>query len=155
MIYFVPIVLLAGTLAGFFMLARGHFQPFGWLQWLLRALVALPLIVSSLGHFSRAALFASIIPPVFPHRELLAILTGALELAGAVGILLPRFTRSAATYLSILMIAVFPANVYAAHETIGGLHMPGVPLRTAMQVVYILMLLLAGWGIPRVRWLSR
>ena len=49
---------------------------------------------------------------------------------------------------ALLMIAVFPANVYAANKYVGGLHMPGVPVRLAMQVVYILLLLMAGWGVP-------
>ena len=47
------------------------------------------------------------------------------------------------------MIVSFPANVFAAGQTVGGLHMPSVPVRLAMQVVYVLLLLLAGWGIPR------
>jgi hypothetical protein len=45
------------------------------------------------------------------------------------------------------MIAIFPANVNAAGEVVGGLHMPSVPVRLAMQVVYILLLLMAGWGV--------
>jgi len=46
-----------------------------------------------------------------------------------------------------LMIAIFPANVYAAGEIVGGLSMPSVPARLAMQVVYVLLLLIAGWGV--------
>ena len=52
-------------------------------------------------------------------------------------------------WLALLMIAVFPANVYMAHYNVGGLHMPSVPARTAMQVIYITLLLMVGWGIPR------
>lgn len=148
MTYVLPIALLAATLAVFFVLARGHFRPLEWVQWPLQVLVALPLVVSSVGHFIRPALFASIIPSIFPHREFLVILTGVLELAGAIGLFLPKFTRTAAVCLSILMIAIFPANIDAANQTIGGLHMPGVPVRTAMQAVYILLLLTAGWGVP-------
>ena len=46
------------------------------------------------------------------------------------------------------MIAIFPANVYGANQTVGGLHLPSVPVRLAMQVIYIVLLLMAGWGIP-------
>jgi uncharacterized membrane protein len=102
-----------------------------------------------LGPIARTALYASIIPPFFPYRPQLVVLTGALELAGAIGMLLPFFRRPAAACLAILMIAIFPANVYAANQTIGGLHLPSVPTRTAMQVLYILMILVAGWGLPR------
>ncbi len=47
-----------------------------------------------------------------------------------------------------MMIAIFPANVYGANQTVGGLHMPSVPVRLSMQVIYIVLLLIAGWGIP-------
>lgn len=85
----------------------------------------------------------------FPYRPQLVLFTGGLELAGAIGLLLPRFTRLASACLAVLMIAIFPANVYGANQTVGGLHLPSVPVRLAMQVVYIVLLLMAGWGIPR------
>jgi uncharacterized membrane protein len=91
----------------------------------------------------------TIVPTFFPYRPQLILLSGVLELAGAVGLLLPAFTRAASACLAVLMIAIFPANVYAANQFVGGLHMPGVPVRLAMQVIYILLLLIAGWGIPR------
>jgi uncharacterized membrane protein len=40
--------------------------------------------------------------------------TGILEMAGAIGLLVPRFSRLAGTCLLLFLIAVFPANVYAA-----------------------------------------
>jgi uncharacterized membrane protein len=111
--------------------------------------VALPLLISGIAHFARTALFATIVPPFFPFRPQLVLLTGVMELAGAAGLLLPAFSRAAALCLVLLMIAIFPANVYAANQYVAGLHMPSVPVRTAMQVVYIWLLLLAGWGVPR------
>ena len=71
-----------------------------------------------------------------------------MELAGAIGLLLPSLCRAASACLALLMIAIFPANVYVANHVVGGMHMPGVPVRTAMQVVYIVLLLIAGWGLP-------
>jgi uncharacterized membrane protein len=66
-----------------------------------------------------------------------------------VGLLLPAFTRVTSACLAVFMIAIFPANVYAAGQTVGGLQMPSVPVRLTMQVVYILLLLIGGWGVPR------
>jgi uncharacterized membrane protein len=127
---------------------RGLFS-FGWMQWALRVAVALPLLVSGIAHFTRTALVATLIPPFFPYRPQLVLVSGAMELAGALGLLLPAFTRTASACLAVLMIAIFPANVYAANQNVGGLHMPSVPVRLAMQVIYILLLLIAGWGVPR------
>ena len=76
-------------------------------------------------------------------------MSGVLELAGAVGLLLPAFTRLASACLAVLMIVIFPANVYAAGQSVGGLHMPSVPVRLAMQIIYIVLLLTAGWGLPK------
>src|ERR1700730_12173869 len=149
MVYLITTATLIATVAGFFLWARRGLSAFGWLQWVLRILAALPLLASGVLHLTRTALMAPIIPPFFPDRPQLVLLTGVLEFAGALGLLLPAFTRVASACLAVFMIAIFPANVYAAGRTVGGLHMPTVPVRLAMQVVYILLLLIAGWGIPR------
>ena len=109
---------------------------------------SLPLLVSGLLHLTRTALLATIIPPFFPYRSQLVVFSGLLELAGAIGLLLPALTRPASVCLALMMIAIFPANVYAANQSVGGLHMPSVPIRLAMQVIYVVLLLVAGWGIP-------
>ena len=119
------------------------------MQSVLRVIVALPLLISSVWfHFLNTDLSASIIPPVFPARHFLALLTGILEIAGAIGLFLPVLRRPAAFWVCIMMIAIFPANIYVAGRTVGSLHMPGVPLRTAMQILYVVMVLLAGYGVP-------
>jgi uncharacterized membrane protein len=149
MAYFISTVVLISTVACYFLWGRKGLFPFGRVQWILRVMVALPLLVSGTAHFTRTALMAMIVPPFLPFHSQLVLGSGVLELAGAVGLLLPAFTRAASTCLALLMIAVFPANVYAANKYVGGLHMPSVPVRLAMQVVYILLLLMAGWGVPK------
>ncbi|MBV9573294.1 MAG: DoxX family protein [Acidobacteriales bacterium] len=146
--YAIPTVALSLTVAAFFAIARGEFAAFGKAQWVLRMAVALPLVVSSIGHFIRTDLFAHSVPPFFPFPAFLVVMTGVFEIAGAVGLLLPATSRWASSSLALLMIAVFPANVYIANERMGGLHMPGVAVRTAIQMIYITLLLLAGWGVP-------
>jgi uncharacterized membrane protein len=89
------------------------------------------------------------IPPALPEPTALVIGTGVLELVAAVGLLVPRTAPSAALGLSFLLVAVFPANVYAAGEVVAGLRMPGVLPRTLLQMVLIAVALIAGWGVPR------
>jgi uncharacterized membrane protein len=151
MVYFVTTASLMITLVLCVLVGRRGLSTFGWKQQALRVIVALPLLASGPLHFIRTALLATIIPPFFPYRPQLVLLTGVLELAGAIGLLLPRFTRLASLCLAVLMIAIFPANVYGANQTVGGLHLPGVRVRLAMQIIYILLLLIAGWGIPSPR----
>jgi uncharacterized membrane protein len=88
------------------------------------------------------------IPPIFPARDFLAIFTGILEVAGAIGLLVPRFRRLASFCIALMMVAIIPANVYVAGKTIEGLPMPSIAVRAAMQIVYIVLVLLAGYGIP-------
>jgi uncharacterized membrane protein len=150
MIYAIPILLLVLTIMAFFTIGRGNYLPFGVPQILIRIVVALPLLVSAiLLHFLRAGVTASIIPPFFPARLFLALFTGACEIAGAAGLFVPRMRRAAAFWIAITMVAIFPANVYSAGKVVEGFQFPAVPLRTAMQIVFILLVLLAGYGLPK------
>jgi len=147
--YAIPILLLVLTIVAFFGIARGRYADFGALQTVLRVIAALPLLVSGIFlHFLHAAMVASIIPPIFPAPLLLAVITGVFEIAGAIGLFFPRFRRAAALCIAMMMVAIVPANIYVAGRNIAGLPMPGVVPRTAMQSVYIVLVLLAGYGIP-------
>ena len=62
-----------------------------------------------------------------------------LELAGAAGLLWRRTAPWAAAGLSVLLVAMFPANVYAALEglTLGGAPAMALLPRTLLQVVFL------------------
>jgi uncharacterized membrane protein len=91
----------------------------GW----LRALVALGFLSAAVPHFTATATEASLIPGFFPRRRELVLLTGVAEIAGALGLLIPRTRRLAAWGLVALLIAVFPANINHAIQNLqpGGL----------------------------------
>ena len=148
--YAVPLVLLVLTICAFFAVSRYGYAQFGVAQVVLRVVVALPLVASGvLLHFLKVGVTASVIPPIFPARPLLVVLTGLLEIVGGIGLFDPRFRRSAALCIAILMVAIFPTNIFAAGQVVDGLRFPGVPVRLAMQVVYIVLVLLAGYGLPK------
>ncbi len=148
--YVAPLLGLSCLTASFFLARR--FRPLRPRTALvLRIAVALPLVASGSLHLLRPRMFLALLPPPFPRESWLIVLTGVPELLGAAGLFFPRFRRSAALCLSVFMVAIFPANVYVAGRRIDGLPMPGIPARTAMQAVYIALILLAGWGRPRFR----
>jgi uncharacterized membrane protein len=64
---------------------------------------------------------------------------GLLELAGAVGLLVPRLAPYAALGLSLLLVALFPANMHAARAglTIGGKPVTRIQLRTVLQTLFL------------------
>src|ERR1700677_2838001 len=102
MVYFITTASLMITLVLCVLLGRGGQASFGWKQRVLRVVAALPLLASGPLHFMRTALLATIVPPFFPYRPELVLLTGVLELSGAVGLLLPAFTRAASVCLALL-----------------------------------------------------
>lgn len=71
-------------------------------------------ILAGAMHFVVPELYVRIVPPLLPSPRLLIIISGVAEIAGGVGLFLPRTRRAAAWGLVLLLIAVFPANVYAA-----------------------------------------
>ncbi|MFD9416030.1 DoxX family membrane protein [Streptomyces goshikiensis] len=77
----------------------------------------------------------AMVPPALPAPELLVTLTGIAELACALGLLWPRTTRVAAAVLSVLLIAMFPANVHAAAGDVAWWDRLGP--RTALQCVFL------------------
>jgi uncharacterized membrane protein len=69
-------------------------------------------------HFIKPEIFRQIVPPALPEPAALVAVSGAAEIAGAVGLMIPTTRRAAAIGLCTLLVAVFPANVYMAlaHE---------------------------------------
>ncbi len=73
-------------------------------------------LVSGTLHFAKPDVFRHIVPPSLPAPSVLVAVSGAAELAGAVGLWLVPTRRPAAFGLIALLFAVFPANVYMALE---------------------------------------
>ena len=66
-------------------------------------------------------------------------LTGVFEIAGAIGIQVRFFRRPAAIGLILLLVAMFPANIFAAVKDIPFQDRPPTPwpLRLAIQLVFV------------------
>ena len=71
-------------------------------------------LVSGILHFAIPETYARIVPPMFPRPRLLVLISGGAEILGGIGLLVPRTRRPAAFGLAVLLIAVFPANIYMA-----------------------------------------
>ena len=118
-----------------------------WQPALRAALLPMFLITASAHWGKRRPDLIRMVPPLFPRPHLLVTLTGIAEILGALGLLLPATASAASVGLALLLGALFPANVYAARR---GLTIQGVPtmslsLRAALQVVFIVAVLAAGW----------
>lgn len=58
--------------------------------------------------------FVRIVPPYLPRPLELVWISGLLEIAGGCALLLPSLRRSGGLGLVLLLLAVFPANIYMA-----------------------------------------
>jgi len=85
------------------------------LLWLMAALYA----AAGFNHLLNPDFYLAIMPPGLPSPEWLNLLSGLAEIVLAVFLLEPKTRVFAAWGLVALLIAVFPANVYAAQANIG------------------------------------
>jgi uncharacterized membrane protein len=75
-----------------------------------------------MGHFVQTEPMSDMLPDWVPQRVLLIYLTGLLEFAIAVGFFLPKYRRITGWVAAVILVAFFPANIYAAinHVPMGG-----------------------------------
>ena len=105
--------------------------------------LAVTFMFTAASHFSSLKQdLAAMIPPPFTGALWLIYVTGVFEFAGAVGLLTKRFRIAAACALIALLVAMFPANVYAAIRgvTLGGRPPTNLLFRTPLQVWWIVVL---------------
>lgn len=136
----VPFAVLVGSFAVLAVL--GHFGiPFscGWWTSLRLALSGMFLLTASAHWGKRRPDLVRMVPASLPQPEMLVTATGILEIAGAVGLMIPMAARLAASGLTLLLIAVFPANVRAARHRLAIAGRPALPLlpRTLMQAAFL------------------
>lgn len=105
--------------------------------------LAVMLLFTASAHFtSMKHDLAAMIPPPFTGAMWLIYLTGILEIAGAIGLLTRAYRRAAAICLIVLLVALFPANVYAALAEVplrGNAPTP-LWLRVPMQILWMFLL---------------
>ncbi len=77
-----------------------------------RLVMGVLYVLAGVGHFVVTRAYVRIMPNYLPaHRELV-LLSGAAEIAGGLGLLVPSTRRAAAWGIVLLLIAVFPANLW-------------------------------------------
>ena len=77
----------------------------------MRLALALLFVVAGSLHFVVPAPYRGIMPTWLPAHAALIAISGAAEIAGGIGLLLPQTRRAAGMGLSLLLVAVFPANI--------------------------------------------
>jgi uncharacterized membrane protein len=90
----------------------------------MRWLMALFYLAAGIVHLTATDKFLLIMPDWVPYPRDVILMTGACEIAGAIGLMVPRVRKLAGIMLALYAFCVFPANVKHAIDNI---HVPGLP----------------------------
>jgi uncharacterized membrane protein len=102
-------------------------------------LLAAIFIGAGVNHFVIPGAYRQIVPPSFGDPARLVAISGVAEVAGGVGVLLPRTRRLAGLGLLALLIAVFPANWHMARNPARFARIPGWALYARLPLQPLLM----------------
>ena len=105
-----------------------------------RGALVIMFLFTGISHFTSMKYdFAAMIPAPLPDDLWVIYLSGVLEIAGAIGLLIPRTRKVAGICLVLLLVALFPANVNAALNEIPLRGEAPTPLwlRAPMQLLFI------------------
>ncbi len=77
-----------------------------------RVLMGVMYVAAGLGHFVATKVYEHIMPDYLPAHHQLVLISGAAEIAGGLGVLVPQTRRVAAWGLIVLLVVVMPANIW-------------------------------------------
>ncbi len=104
---------------------------------LLRWLLGLCFVAAGLNHFIVPRFYLPIMPPFLPWPLALIYVSGVAEILGGLGVLVPPVRKVAGWGLILLLVAVFPANLYAAFHGVGSIPPWILWVRLPFQGVFI------------------
>jgi uncharacterized membrane protein len=94
--------------------AKLGFSPIKNLKDNARIATGITFVFTGISHFIMPDKFMMMMPPFLPFPLLLIYVSGFFEILGGMGLIIPKTKRAAAFGLVLLLIAVFPANIYVA-----------------------------------------
>jgi uncharacterized membrane protein len=104
-------------------------------------LLALFFVAAGVTHFTNPNFFVDIVPPALPAPLALVYVSGVFEIAGGLAVLWPGTRPAAGVGLVLLLLAVYPANLYMAfapeHFVAQGTPLWALYARLPVQFVFI------------------
>lgn len=94
-------------------------------------------IFAGIMHFIRPRMYLRIIPPYLPYPKLLNALSGAFEILFGLGLLFETTRSISAFGIILLLLAVFPANLYMYQSGAKGIPKWALLLRLPLQFLLI------------------
>jgi len=114
----------------------------------MRVAAGAAFILASIPHFTSPERYLPMMPPFVPAPAAMIFVSGVAELIGGLGMLIPRTARYASWWLALLLVVIFPANVYVAISGVNAAGLPSSPWytwsRLPFQILFIWWVLYAG-----------
>ncbi len=130
--------------------ARAGLNPLKNFRDNARVATGAAFILTGVSHFLIPGKFLEMMPPFLPAPVFLIYLSGVFEIVGGGALMFSKTKRLAAAGLMLLLLAVFPANVYVALNNVqlGGFMNYSIYqwLRLPMQFVLIVWVWWCGGG---------
>lgn len=83
---------------------------------ILKYLLAVFFVYGGVNHFRNPDFYLPMMPTYLPWHPPLVYLSGFFEIVFGLMLIFPKLTRIAAWGLILLLIAIFPANIYMAQH---------------------------------------
>ena len=77
-------------------------------------IMAIFFTYAGISHFTKERFFIKSVPPYIPFPKEIVLISGVAEIIFGIGLLFPLTRAYAAWGIILLLIAVFPANLYMA-----------------------------------------
>ena len=74
--------------------------------------MSLLYVIVGIKHFTNTDFFVTIVPPIINYKEEVVLLSGLIEVILGILLLFNQTRKLAAWGIILLLIAVFPANIY-------------------------------------------
>lgn len=112
-----PLVVLLSVFAGSIFVAKIITGEFDY-SLAGRIAMSVMLVFTAIGHFAFTEGMTMMMPNLFPFKKQMVYLTGVIEFAAAVGLLVPQLRYLAAWLLILFFVLILPANINAAMKNI-------------------------------------
>lgn len=101
--------------------------------------MAILYILAGINHFRDAAFYLQMMPPFLPQPEFLILISGGIEIILGLLLFFRKTRRFAAVGIILLLIAVFPANIYMYQQGPERYHTSSLILLLRLPIQFLLM----------------
>lgn len=93
---------------------------YGNYQWAIAGCIGMSVMIlfTGVAHFIYTKGVTMMLPEFIPQKTFIVYLTGIIEIAAAVGLLLPYFRTTTGWLLIIFFVMILPSNIYAGMKQV-------------------------------------